>query len=247
MNKKKNYNEKCKLNWRGRGNIYVRSNFYFQFIYELLSNIFLIFSGTFMFLITLQCLRLKMPFQLIITLPNRIHYCYQMTVAYIYISSECLCNMTHKMLRMFICVLKQNPYANRFFFWNIWNALFSSLVSVMWCSIFFSLCLSVRRLTFVLTELFTKNKWFIWQIFSPHDKRFQSQPSSTRRLFCRFVFCHVIFFYSLLPSFWMCDYKLWAPYIVGFYRYNDNNSHEILTWQTFLMAASRFIVLHKLI
>lgn len=89
---------------------------------------------------------------------------------------------------------------------------------------FFSLCLSVGRITFVLPELF-RNKWFIWQIFSPHDKRFQSQPSSTRRLFCRFVFCHVIFFYSL-PSFWMCDYKLWAPYIVGFYRYNDNNSHE---------------------
>lgn len=136
---KKIFNVKCKLNWRRGKNIYVRSNFYFQFIYELLSNIFLIFSGTFMFLITLQCLRLKMPFQLIITLPNRIHYCYQMTVAYIYISSGCLCNMTHKMLRMFICVLKQNPYANRvfFFFWNIWNAFFSSLVSVMWCSIFF--------------------------------------------------------------------------------------------------------------
>lgn len=167
-----------------------------------------------------------MPFQLIITLPNRIHYCYQMTVAYIYISSGCLCNMTHKMLRMFICVLKQNPYANRvFFFLEYLKCLFfiSCICYVM--LYFFSLCLSVRRLTFVLTELFTKNKWFIWQIFSPHDKRFQSQPSSTRRLFCRFVFCHVIFFYSLL-SFWMCDYKLWAPYIVGFYRYNDNNSHE---------------------
>lgn len=128
------------VNWieEGGKNIYVLSNFYFQFIYELLSKIFLFFSGTFMFLITLQCLRLKMPFQLIITLPNRIHYCYQMTVAYIYISSGCLCNMTHKMLRMFICVLKQNPYANRvYFFRNIWNAFFSSLVSVMWCSIFF--------------------------------------------------------------------------------------------------------------
>lgn len=126
------------VNWIEEGEKYLRAKqFLFSIYLWIAKQYFSLFSGTFMFLITLQCLRLKMPFQLIITLPNRIHYCYQMTVACIYISSGCLCNMTHKMLRMFICVLKQNPYANRVFFWNIWNALFSSLVSVMWCSIFF--------------------------------------------------------------------------------------------------------------
>lgn len=114
----------------------MRSNFYFQFIYELLSNIFLFFSGTFMFLITLQCFRLKMPFQLIITLPNRIHYCYQMTVTYIYISSGCLCNMTHEILRMFICVLKQNPYANRVFF-GIFEMPFFHLLYLLCDALFF--------------------------------------------------------------------------------------------------------------
>lgn len=186
------------------GEKYLRAKqFLFSIYLWIAKQYFPLFSGTFEFLITLQCFRLKMPFQLIITLPNRIHYCYQMTVAYIYISSGCLCNMTHKMLRMFICVLKQNPYANRVFF-GIFEMPFFHLLYLLCDALFFSLCLSVGRITFVLPELF-KNKWFIWQIFSPHDKRFQSQPSSTRRLFCRFVFCHVIFFLfsSLVLNVWL--------------------------------------------
>lgn len=62
---------------------------------------------------------------------------------------------------------------------------FASFIFVMWFSIFrhFHLLYTVRV-----------NKWFIWQIFSWYDKRFQSQSSSAQRnsfaLFLKLYMCH---------------------------------------------------------